>query len=302
MKADLLQDVLVRVLATSNTLTTANATTASSGAIPTLRPSFNRDTSVKLNPLRSAASSQSSQQCPVPPVISCSAAAATTDTCCVVQPGGVLISSAFWDLNYGVADDWGVHGLWPDLCSGGYHENCDSSRKYTGAQISQWISASNSSLLSYMESNYVSNDESSENFWAHEWSTHGTCVSTLEPSCFQNYQEGMEVPMYFETVVALFEQLGTYQALASANIVPSDTDTYNLEDMQTAVQNYNGHIPDFICKGNTISAVQYYLNAQGPLQDGNFVASNPTRSSSCPASGISYPVKQLNTAQARDEL
>ena len=30
----------------------------------------------------------------------------------VVNPGGVLVHTQFWDLNYGVADSWGIHGLW----------------------------------------------------------------------------------------------------------------------------------------------------------------------------------------------
>lgn len=44
-----------------------------------------------------------------------------------------------------------------------------------------------------METYWQSNDESPEAFWAHEWSTHGTCVSTLEPSCFSGYTSGAEV-------------------------------------------------------------------------------------------------------------
>lgn len=43
-------------------------------------------------------------------------------------------------------------------------------------------------------------------------------VSTLEPQCFENYQVAQEVVPYFETVVSLFQQLNTYEALTSAGV------------------------------------------------------------------------------------
>ena len=46
-----------------------------------------------------------------------------------------------------------------------------------------------------MNTYWVSNDESPEAFWEHEWATHGTCYSTLQPECFANYKEGDEVSL-----------------------------------------------------------------------------------------------------------
>lgn len=43
-------------------------------------------------------------------------------------------------------------------------------------------------------------------------------VSTLEPSCFADYQTAQEVVPYFETVVNLFKQLNTFQALTAAGV------------------------------------------------------------------------------------
>jgi len=43
-------------------------------------------------------------------------------------------------------------------------------------------------------------------------------VSTLEPSCLEDYTTAQEVVPYFETVVQLFQQLDTYQALTSAGV------------------------------------------------------------------------------------
>ncbi|KAL5519688.1 hypothetical protein ACEPAG_1348 [Sanghuangporus baumii] len=235
-----------------------------------------------------------SDECPDPPILSCSAKADETDSCCVVRPGGVLVHTQFWDLDFGVADAWGIHGLWPDKCNGQFYENCDSGRKYSGSQIETVLqNAEQNDLLDYMRTFWVSNDESPENFWAHEWATHGTCVSTLEPNCFEGYVTAQEVVPYFETVVQLFQQLNTYDALTNAGISPSSTETYTLTELQDVVSTSLGYVPDFICSNARLSSVQFYLNTQGPLQDGRIVASHASRKSECPNSGIYWLPKTV---------
>ncbi|KZT19937.1 ribonuclease T2, partial [Neolentinus lepideus HHB14362 ss-1] len=182
----------------------------------------------------------------------------------------------------------------PDLCSNRYYESCDASRAYSGAQIASALrAAGDQSLLEYMNTYWVSDDDAPEEFWAHEWKTHGTCVSTLEPACFKEYTEAQEVVPYFATVVGLFKQLDTYGALAAAGITPSEDQTYALEDMQSAVEKATGFVPDFTCRDGALTTVMYYLNAQGPLQEGQFVQSRASRSGGCPEEGVGYPVKRV---------
>jgi ribonuclease T2 len=66
------------------------------------------------------------------------------------------------------------------------------------------------STLDYMQTYWVSDDESNEAFWDHEWETHGTCISTLDPSCYSGYTAGLEAVDFFTKVVSLFKTLPTY--------------------------------------------------------------------------------------------
>lgn len=50
-------------------------------------------------------------------------------------------------------------------------------------------------------------DETNEEFWEHEWYEHGTCVSTLDPSCYTDYETGMEAVDFFQITVNLFKSL-----------------------------------------------------------------------------------------------
>jgi ribonuclease T2 len=105
------------------------------------------------------------------------------------------------------------HSHRPDNCDGSFQENCDSSRAY-GDITTLLQNAGKSDLLNYMNNYWQSNNESPEKFWEHEWATHGTCVNTIDPSCYFNYQTGDEAVDFFQQVVTLFKTLDTYQVIA----------------------------------------------------------------------------------------
>ena len=109
----------------------------------------------------------------------------------------------------GPDDSWTIHGLWPNNCDGSYDENCDSSRAYK--DITTLLeNAGEDTTLSFMQDYWLSNDESDEAFWEHEWATHGTCYSTLDPSCYTDYETGDEAVDFFVATVNLFQTLPTY--------------------------------------------------------------------------------------------
>lgn len=232
------------------------------------------------------------KECTSTTQLSCHNTTAVADTCCFNYPGGSLLQTQFWDTDpvVGPDDSWTIHGLWPDHCDGTYDSTCDSSRAYKN--ISDILKASgNDDLLSYMETYWLPNDSTGEEFWEHEWGKHGTCVSTLEPKCFTDYQATEEVSYYFNTTVSLFKTLPTYQWLADAGITPSSSKTYALADIQAALsKNHDGKTVYVGCSGSAIEQVYYYFNVYGSVATGQFVPASPDNSDDggCPSTGVKY--------------
>lgn len=97
----------------------------------------------------------------------------------------------------------------PDYCDGDYGEDCDSSREVSDVETIL-TNQGRTELLEYMETYWLSDDESANEFWAHEWNTHGTCINTIDPSCYTDYTDNEEVGDFFQEVVTLFKSLDTY--------------------------------------------------------------------------------------------
>ncbi|KAJ3567341.1 hypothetical protein NP233_g6430 [Leucocoprinus birnbaumii] len=217
----------------------------------------------------------------------------SVNTCCTESPGGLLLQTQFWDTNpsTGPSNSWTIHGLWPDNCDGTFEENCDSSRAYTN--IASLLSAQGaSSTLSFMQSYWVDINGQNEQFWEHEWSTHGTCMSTLEPSCLPSGSaKGAEAVAFFQTVVKLFKSLPTYDWLANAGITPSSSKTYTLSTLTSALKSASGVTPALSCSGSNLNAISWYFNLKGSIIDGTFVHIDAPQAGTCPSSGIKYPLK-----------
>jgi len=158
--------------------------------------------------------------------LSCSGS--STNTCCISSPGGLFQQVQFWDSNpsTGPAESWTIHGLWPNNCNGSYSESCDVSRAYTNI-TSLLTSDGQDDVLAFMTKYWVSDDESNEAFWEHEWKVHGTCISTLEPACYKEYSVGEEAVAFFVTVVKLFRMLPTYNVSLPHSLTLHQTDCWD---------------------------------------------------------------------------
>ncbi len=186
-----------------------------------------------------------------------------------------------------------IHPLTPG--DGTYDSSCDSSRAYTN--ITQILQAGAPSTLSYMQTywkDYTGNDET---FWEHEWGKHGTCISTLKPSCYTNYQPTQEAVDFFSKTVSLFQTLPSYSWLSAAGIVPSSTATYTLAAIQSALTSHFGYAVTINCNSNKeLNELWYHYNVQGSVQSGTFQPTTPVGSgSTCPSTGIKYLPKPGGT-------
>jgi len=202
-----------------------------------------------------------------------------------------LLQTQFWDTNVpgSPADSWTIHGLWPDNCDGTYVENCDPSRAHYN--IRELLTEQGAtSTLDYMQQFWLNADGTNEHFWNHEWATHGTCYSTIQPSCLQEGgPEGSEAVAYFQTIIQLFQTLPTYTWLANAGITPSRDQTYTLSEILSALkQGSGGYTPAVGCSHGKLDAISWYYNLKGSLLDGGFVPIDSPKESTCPHKNIQY--------------
>ncbi|KAI9806219.1 MAG: hypothetical protein M1825_006334 [Sarcosagium campestre] len=260
------------------------------------RIAFTSAAQLALGPYSTGASSVTSlASCPSPQ-LSCHNSTPVANTCCFNAPGGLLLQTQFWDTQpaTGPVNSWTVHGLWPDLCDGSFEQYCDRSREYSN--ISEIIRGfGRDTLLDYMSTYWKDYQGKDDSFWEHEWNKHGTCVSTLEPSCYgPDYVPQAEVVDFFQRTVDVFKELDTYKALAAAGITPSSSATYTTAAIQTALAKISGgHAVTLRCRSGALNEVWYYFNVRGNVQSGEFVTTDPDGSkSTCPDTGIKYLPKK----------
>ncbi|KXG49309.1 uncharacterized protein PGRI_031790 [Penicillium griseofulvum] len=213
-------------------------------------------------------------------------------TCCYNSPGGALLLTQFWDTSPSTGPDnsWTIHGLWPDNCDGTYEASCDSKRAYTNiTAILQ--DQDRGELVDYMDKYWVDIKGDNEDFWSHEWSKHGTCINTIEPSCYSDYTAQQEVGDFFQKTVDLFKKLDTHKALAAAGITPSTSKTYTLADIQAALTELHGAEVYLGCQSGELNQAWYFYNVKGNAIDGTYKAVDTLTKSGCPKTGIKYVPK-----------
>ncbi|THG94257.1 hypothetical protein EW026_g7177 [Hermanssonia centrifuga] len=227
---------------------------------------------------------------------SCHNTTKQTNSCCFESPGGLLLQTQFWDTDpsTGPSDSWTIHGLWPDNCDGTFTENCDSSRDYT--DIAGLLTAQGASdTLSFMETFWIDINGQNEQFWEHEWSTHGTCYSTLEPTCLPSGSaKGAEAVAFFNTVVKLFQQnIYTFRNnLCSQDCFWGERANIPLNSIKRISDGNAKVTPSLDCDGSSLNQISWYFNVKGSLLDGEFLPIDAAEKGSFPLEDPLLPALQ----------
>ncbi|KAF9423920.1 ribonuclease T2-like, partial [Entomortierella beljakovae] len=186
-------------------------------------------------------------------VLSCSSESNGLDSCCLPEMGLILLVQQWYD-GLGPSDQFTVHGLWPDTCSGGQGppNGCDESRIYDDIETRlNNFSQGGPALVDQLNTYWGSYKGDNNAFWAHEWSKHGTCVSNYAPKCHPNSAENQDVFTYFDTTLKLRQQYDLYAVLSKAGINPGSTP--NVADMHAAIKSAFGVDAQINCDSGALS-------------------------------------------------
>ncbi|KAI9024316.1 RNase Sy [Phycomyces nitens] len=218
--------------------------------------------------------------------LSCSTSAAS-DSCCS-PTYGLLVLVQQWLTGYGPTDEFTLHGLWPDTCSGAQTSSsgCDSSRAYSN--VGSIVESGNSDLFDQMSTYWPSYTGDDSTFWTHEWDKHGTCVTTLDPACFgDSYTKYQDMYTYFAKVLELRSTYNLHDILADAGITPGGS--YKATAMIAAIKKSTGFTPRITCTSGTLNEIWLYFNVKGAS---TYVPVAAVSSSTCSGT-VKYPAKTV---------
>ncbi|KAG0028644.1 ribonuclease T2-like [Podila clonocystis] len=257
------------VLALISVLSTLTPSTIGSSTLPPLLPLFSKST------------------CPLN-ILSCTQQALNANACCLPALG-IVVLSLQWQPGLGPADQFTLHGLWPNSCgnSPGPASGCDRLRSYNNIQQRlENYPHSPVSFMGEMATYWSSSTGDNNQFWSHEWTKHGTCVSTLDPGCMgRAVTRDHDVYAYFSKAIELRKHFDVHKALADQGIVPGSTP--NVNDMHKAVQMAFGADAQFNCNNGQLSEVWLYFQVQNKDK---YMIREPRSRGSC-RGYILYPVK-----------
>ncbi|KAG2195374.1 base non specific RNase Rh [Mucor mucedo] len=209
----------------------------------------------------------------------------SVDACCSPKYGLVVLALQ-WMPGFGPNDEFTIHGLWPDTCSGRMApgRGCDNSRNTN--QIASIVRNMNSTMYGRMNTFWPSNKGDNNWFWSHEWTKHGTCVSTLRPTCYgPTYKKYQDVIEYFEQVLDLRDRFDLFGALNLNGVSPGRH--YNVETIRDAIKSTYGANVKLDCHGNQLSEISLNFYVRGRDK---YEITNVQRAGNC-RGAVYYPKK-----------
>lgn len=140
-----------------------------------------------------------------------------------------------------------IHGLWPSSGKTEGPKNCSS----VHFDINKIKNLTNE--LQHAWPNIYSNTPPND-FWKHEWYTHGTCALSLNTT-------GTEY-LFFRKTLDLMKIYNASRFLSKMNITPNDTTPYVTKTIESVLQSKLGVVPDLQCYRHKLGKRQPHLLAE----------------------------------------
>ncbi|PSK38295.1 hypothetical protein C7M61_002854 [Candidozyma pseudohaemuli] len=231
--------------------------------------------------------------CPKGLPASCTNSTPINNECCFESPGGVMLQTQFWDYYPPIGDNdtFTLHGLWPDNCDGTYEQFCDNSLELSKGEIKRILTKfDDQELYNKMEKVWKNFNGDDESLWIHEFNKHATCIKTIRPKCYSDYQNDENVYDFFKISVGLYEKYPTFDFLAQAGIHPSLDATYTKQQIADALNSqFSDKTVYFKCnKYNALQEIWYFHHLKGSLLLEEFIPIDALTRSSCPETGIKF--------------
>ncbi|PVU95803.1 hypothetical protein BB561_001599 [Smittium simulii] len=141
---------------------------------------------------------------------------------------------------------------------------CDAKRVVSG--VADTILKQNTTVYDLMKTFWPSNQGDDNKFWTHEWNKHGTCVSTLDPKCYDpnTFIKGEDIVAYFSEVLELTMNYDIYAALEAKDIIPitrvdKKSKLYSLNEFKEAIKDRFKEYPSVHCIGNRLNEIRLYF-------------------------------------------
>ncbi|GAM22940.1 hypothetical protein SAMD00019534_061150, partial [Acytostelium subglobosum LB1] len=134
-----------------------------------------------------------------------------------------------------------IHGLWPNNNDGSYPSFCKG-QPFDVDEIAD--------IEPQLDTIWPSLTGPNPDFWAHEWSKHGTCSITGPLADLHDY---------FFATVHIYQTYNITGGLAQFNILPSDNATYSAPSVVDALSKQFGVTPLIQCTGNRLVTVAFCL-------------------------------------------
>lgn len=143
-----------------------------------------------------------------------------------------MVLALSWAPSVGPSNKFTIHGLWPNQCNGVPINDCFEPKGLSSALLQQKLTQDYPDVLGRMNTLWPSVAVPNINFWYDEYAKHGTCLTTINPDCFQSSNAICSAISYYKQALDLADKYDLYAALKSQKILPDVTGSKSFQPQQ----------------------------------------------------------------------